>query len=713
MSLIEDPNAPVHDLVDPELGIEVVDPYVRETEPIRVPALGRDGEDYLSFRLSPEFVAQFEAMPVNWGFPVGGGLSLGELTFLSKYSQLLEDGSKERWHQACERVISGMYSIQKNYTQANMIAWSDESAERSAEEAYQRMFDMKWTPPGRGIDKMGTPFVMKFGSASLQNCSFWSTKDLDVDPTKPFVQLMEESMLGIGVGFDTEGAGKVTLYEPSGPELTWMVPDSREGWCESLRVLLLSYFAADQPVYKFDYSKIRPAGSPLRTFGGTASGPEPLAYLHRKVAEILGGRQGDKITSRDIVDLANLIGQAVVAGAKRRSAEIALGRADDTDYVNLKNWELPENADRTANGTGWAWTSNNSVLTDVHTNVSHLVPPMIVNGEPGLVYLDMLRNYGRLADGEQPGIDGRVDGVNPCSEQGLEGTGEKCTLAEIHINRAESLDDFLRTIKFAFLYAKTVTLLPTHWADVNAVMARNRRIGVGITGIAEFVEKYGLAELRRWADLGYQEVKRWDKVYSEWLAVRESIKVTTIKPSGSTSLLSGATAGVHWPTMSGRFLRTMRFHKTNEMVPILRAAGFHIEPDVTAPDSQVVVAFATDGPEMRDQFGVTLWEKANLAAEMQHWWSDNAVSVTLTFQPHEAQDVGRVIEAFTGKLKTMSFLPITSEGTVYEQAPFQPISDERFEEMRANLLDVPSDLLYASGSESEGSKFCDGDSCEI
>lgn len=699
--------------VDPDLGIEVVEAYVRETEPIRVPALTSDGDDYLSFRLNPVFVANYADTPVNWGFPVGGGLSLGEITFITKYSQLKADGTKERWHEACERVISGMYSIQKNHTLGNMISWSDESAERSAEEAYQRMFDMKWTPPGRGIDKMGTKFVMTFGSASLQNCSFWTTKNLDTNPYLPFVRLMEESMLGIGVGFDTEGAGKVTLNDPTGPALTWVIPDSREGWCESVRVLLESYFTPGQPAWVFDYSKLRPAGAPLRTFGGTASGPDPLRNLHEIVARLLGGRDGEKITSRDIVDLMNLIGQAVVAGAKRRSAEIALGSPLDDDYINLKNWEMLPNTERTAPGTGWAWTSNNSVITDIHTPLGHLVESMVVNGEPGIVFLDLLQNYGRLVDGEQPGIDARVDGVNPCAEMGLEGGGEKCTLAEIHMNRAESLADFLRTIKFAFLYAKTVTLLSTHWADVNAIMSRNRRIGVGLTGVAQFVEANGLAELRRWQNAGYEEIRRWDKIYSEWLCVRESVKVTTVKPSGSTSLLSGATAGVHWPVRSGRFLRTMRLHRTNDMLSLLQQCGFHVEPDETAPETGVIVSFATDGPEMRDQFEVSLWEKANLAAELQHGWSDNAVSVTLTFQEHERRDVGRVIEAFTGRLKTMSFLPISDEGIVYAQAPYQPITDERFDKMRRNLSRVPTEMLYASGLAAEGSKFCDGDTCEL
>jgi ribonucleoside-triphosphate reductase len=670
--------------------------------------------DHLSFHLDEDFVAMYASVPVDWGFPVGGGLSLGEFTYLSKYAGANPDGTKESWAECVARVINGMYSIQRNYCVGNLIPFDMDKAQVSAQEAYQRHHAMKWTAPGRGLEKMGTRFVHTAGSASLQNCSFWSTKNMGIDPTKPFVRLMEESMLGIGVGFDTKGSGQVLLREPDPTNVEkWIVPDSREGWCESLRLLLASYFEAGHPTWEFDYSLIRPAGEPLKTFGGTASGPEPLRRLHLRIRTMFLGRAGETITSRDIVDIANLIGQAVVAGAKRRAAEIALGEVTDTDFIGLKDWNDPKNTDRTASGTGWAWTSNNSVLATADDDLHHIIEKIEVNGEPGIVFLDMLRNYGRLVDGEQPGIDGGADGVNPCAEQPLDGRGEKCTLVEVHLNRAESREDFLRTLKFAFLYGKTVTLLPTHWDDVNAVMARNRRIGVGLTGVAEFVETHGMKTLRAWMDAGYREVRRWDKVYSEWLAVRESIKVTTLKPAGSTSLLSGATPGVHWAPLAGRFKRTMRFHKTDPMVAVLAEHGFHIEPDQQAPETTVVVTFAAEGPVMRDQYHVSLWEKASLAAEVQHWWSDNGVSVTLTYLPHEKADVRRVIDAFTGRLKTMSFIPIDASGIQYPQAPFQPITDAEFEELRGQLTEIPQEELYGMQRATEGDKFCDGDTCVL
>ncbi|MGW8179374.1 MAG: fused protease/ribonucleoside-triphosphate reductase, partial [bacterium] len=241
----------------------------------------------------------------------------------------------------------------------------DHKAQRAAKDAYDRLFHFKWTPPGRGMWAMGTRMVHEGqNSAALYNCAWISTEKITshskYEATLPFVRLMEMSMWGIGVGFDTRGAGKINLHQPSGDVETYVVPDTREGWAASVGRLLESYFLPHQRPVKFDYSKVRPAGSPLKTFGGTASGPGPLKDLHKMVVKLLNDRAGEPITSRDIVDIQNLIGKAVVAGGARRSAELALGFADDEDYVTLKNWNLKKNKARTG-ANGWAWMSNNSV----------------------------------------------------------------------------------------------------------------------------------------------------------------------------------------------------------------------------------------------------------------------------------------------------------------------------------------------------------------
>jgi ribonucleoside-triphosphate reductase len=209
-----------------------------------------------SFRLTDDFVASYKDKKVPWGYTDAGGNSVGEITFMRTYSRLREDGSKESWVDVCRRVIEGMYSIQKDHCKTNRLPWNGQQAQSSAQEAFDRLFNLKWTPPGRGLWMMGTPFVMEHrNSAALQNCAFVSTADMTkLDPSAPFVFLMEASMLGVGVGFDTKGADKeFQIYSPSGEEAVIVVADTREGWVESTAILLNSYLRADQPIYTFDF----------------------------------------------------------------------------------------------------------------------------------------------------------------------------------------------------------------------------------------------------------------------------------------------------------------------------------------------------------------------------------------------------------------------------------------------------------------------------
>jgi ribonucleoside-triphosphate reductase len=667
---------------------------------------------HLSFHLNQAFLETYTDRTPDWGFPIGGGNSLGELTFLSKYSRRKDDGTRERWHEACQRVIEGMYSILKDHCSGNRTQWNEQKAQRSAQDAYERMFTFKWLPPGRGIWMMGTEFVNeRKNSAPLQNCAFISTEKISIhskyEATLPFVRLMEMSMLGVGVGFDTKGAGKINLTSPdTDRKELYVIPDTREGWYDSVGDLLWTYFYGG-PTLVFDYSQIRLAGELIKGFGGVAAGPGPLIRLHDDIRKILDNREGTVLTSSDIVDICNLIGKCVVSGNVRRSAELALGDSADNDFLNLKNWEV--NPERMGED-GWGHASNNSVAAYVGGNYDHLIDRIINNGEPGLVYLDVAREYGRLADGVN-NKDHRVMGVNPCAEQTLE-SYECCTLVETFPFRHEELSDYNKTLKVAYLYGKAVTLLPTHWPEVNEVMQRNRRIGCSVSGSAQFAEAYGWTTLRTWLDTGYNEITRRDKQYSEWLGVRESIKMSSIKPSGSVSLLAGATPGVHWPE-GVIYIRRMRLSVSDPLVPVLKAAGYHIEPDVKNPDYDVVVELPTLGPDVRTAREVSVWEKAALAALHQRYWADNAVSVTLSFSEGERDQIGAVIRAFEGQLKTLSFLPSFEEGA-YAQMPYEQIDIDTYGEKVKNVSYLDWNRLYDGDSlDASGEMYCTTDACEI
>ena len=668
-----------------------------------------------SFRLSEDFVSGYKSKKAPFGYRDAAGNSVGEITFLRTYSRLKEDGTKETWVDVCERVINGMYSLQKDHAKTNRLPWSDTKAAASAKEAFERLFELKWSPPGRGLWVMGTPIVMsQRNSAALQNCAFVSTKEMTkADPSRPFTFLMEASMLGVGVGFDDKGADKdFQIYEPQGEE-TYVVPDTREGWVKSLEILINSYLRADQKNTIFDYKEVRPSGTPIKTFGGTAAGHEPLERLHNHINKLFKGRSGEKVTRKDIADIGNMIGVCVVSGNVRRSAELLIGRIDDKDFLNLKNAEVyPERNSYDPAAPGWAWMSNNSVESYVGANLDSIVEGIARNGEPGVIWLDVSRAYGRLVDPPN-NKDYRVEGYNPCAEQSLE-SYEMCTLVETYLNRHDDLDDYKRTLKFAYLYAKTVTLLPTHWSETNGIMQRNRRIGTSMSGVANFADNRGLPTLREWMDEGYKTIKYYDTTYSEWLGIRESIKTTTIKPSGTVSILAGESPGVHWTPGGKYFMRTIRFGNSDPMLPLFKMANYKVEAASENPETTSVVYFPIKSESKRAEKDVSIYEKMALAAYTQRYWSDNSVSVTISFNPEtESEAVGTVLHLYDGQLKTVSFLP--SGNFTYPQMPYTQITEQEYEdEGTLRLFPIDFSGVYAGmAADAIGEAYCTTDACEV
>jgi len=389
-----------------------------------------------------------------------------------------------------------------------------------------------------------------------------------------------------------------------------------------------------------------------------------------------------------------------------------MGRLGDQDFLNLKNPEVyPERNSYNPEAPGWAWMSNNSVEVSVGSNLESIIDGISRNGEPGVIWMDVTRKYGRLADPIN-NKDWRAAGYNPCAEQSLE-SYECCTLVETYLNRHDSIEDFKRTLKFAYLYAKTVTLLPTHWEDTNAIMQRNRRIGTSISGIANFADNKGLPALRQWMDEGYTTIQSYDKGYSEWLGIRESIKTTTVKPSGTVSIIAGESPGVHWSVGGKHFLRAIRFRNGDPMLPLFKLAQYRVEPASEDPQGTSVVFFPVESDARRSEKEVSIYEKVALAATAQRYWSDNSVSVTISFDPEtESKDVGTVLHLYDGQLKTISFLP--SGNTVYPQMPYTQITAEEYEEYRMTLYPIDFSGVYAGmASDAIGENYCTTDACEV
>jgi intein/homing endonuclease len=1049
----------------------------------KIQSYGDFAVPYFSFRLLPDFIEKYKDVEPPFGFRDAGGNSLGELTFLRTYSNLNDDGTKERWLDTCVRVTNGTYSIQKSHAKANKLEWNDQKGQSSAKEFFDRMFNLKWTPPGRGLEKMGSKQVMDGNSASLQNCAVISTGDIDRnDPGAVFQWAMLALMYGVGVGADMLGAKKnIEIRERVGDVETFVVPDSREGWAESLRLLINSYLRHNAPV-AFDYSLIRPKGAPLKAFGGLASGPEPLVMLHDRLEVIFEKRIGKTLDSETIVDIFNMIGACVIAGSTRRSAEIMLGDYGDTAFLDLKNSSVyPERNSYDPENPGWAWASNNSINVPVGADYEQYLDLIVNNGEPGFVWLDVAKSRGRMMDAPDD-KDRRVVGFNPCclspdttimtsngprkiseidsefvavvdgieynakkpwisgvgdiyrlttkegfeieltkehmlmtesgewkqahalstgdriklndhgslkwgdannfgdgyligqfvgdgnfsshgvskrnrgsvkigdatykaeaklwdiagddfdaaeymekvasqyatrsdwsgwsqvsdrpyqmmtitnvvrqynlnpfnkhditvlegqssefykgflkglfdadghiegyhestsykglsirlgqsnykmlqvvqrmllrlginskiykarnagqswlpdgkgdykyyntkasyrlvisadsalkyaneigfmhrskaeklehalswrkqkytkplvatvqsldfvrrgevwdtevetvhafdangfyahnSEQPLE-SQEMCTLVTVHLQNAESKEDFLRTLKFAFLYAKTVTLVPTPWTKTNSVMQRNRRIGLSLTGITDVIDERGLPEILEWMDAGYQEVRRLDKIYSEWLCVRESNRVTTIKPEGTVSLLSGASPGIHWGPGGKYYMRAIRFGGSDKMIPLFRAAGYKIERDLVSHDTYVVY-FPVKSNAHRSEREVSVFEKIGLAAKAQHYWSDNGVSVTVSFDKEaERHLLVPALRLHEGSLKAVSFLPMSN--AAYPQQPYTQITEDEYNSYVGSLKKIDFSAIYdgVDNLEAVGDRYCSNDTCSI
>jgi adenosylcobalamin-dependent ribonucleoside-triphosphate reductase len=639
------------------------------------------------FRLPDDFVDDYRSRPVPWGF---GALSW--VTYRRTYSR---DG--ERWHETCRRVIEGTFTVQRAHCLAHGRPWEEGKALALAREAYDRLWCFKWTPPGRGLWIMGTRFMYERGGAALNNCGFVSTAGIGSDFAAPFLWMLRMSMLGVGVGFDTRGRGRATVGRPATSPERHVIGDSREGWAEALGRLLGAYVGRGALPSAWDYSQVRPRGRRLESFGGQASGPVPLRHMLEGLDELYRSCEGRAADSRLLVDTMNIIGRCVVAGGIRRSAQIAIGDPDDTQFLDLKL-----DAEKVGE---YRWVSNNSVFARRGMDYAGIAARTCRNGEPGYFWLENARARGRMED-PPDWADEEAQGSNPCVEQTL-WDRELCCLVETYPAHHEDFEDYCRTLRMAYLYAKTVTLVPTGDPATNAVMERNRRIGCSMTGIVQAINRFGRERFLELCDKAYGYVRHLDDDYSQWLGVPRSIKTTSVKPSGTVSILAGATPGVHWDH-APYYIRRVRVRDDHPLVGMCSQAGYAVEPDQYA-DSTSVISFPVHVENAgRRKSEVPVREKVELAAQMQRVWSDNQVSCTADFDPDsEAADIPSLLSDYEGRLKAIVFLPSEAHG--YAQPPYEEISRAEYERLAGAVRPLQGALEH---EESLEARFCEGDVCE-
>lgn len=628
--------------------------------------------------------------------------SVGYITYKRTYARRLDEADPnsptEEFEDTVNRVVNASNS------QLNVGFTADEQ-----ERLKKYLMELKGTVAGRFLWQLGTDTVGRLGGASLQNCAF---KVVD-SPVEPFTWAMDLLMLGSGVGYNIQKVNVEKLppvnldfkcpVRADVADADFIVPDSREGWVALLgKTLKAAFLAHKSGKQTFTYSTqlIRSKGAPIKGFGGTASGPEDLVWGIGKIGEILEKRAGRKLRPVDCLDIMNIIGAVVVAGNVRRSAQIAIGDPDDVEYLLAKRWDL-------GNIPSWRAMSNNSVVChDIGDLHEFFWDGYEGKGEPyGLINLKLSRKIGRLGETEYPDPD--VQGYNPCAEQSL-ADGETCCLAEIYLPNITSKEEMLDVAKLLYRVNKHSLALPFHLKITEDIVHKNMRMGIGVTGFLQATE-----EQKSWLKDVYKELREFDKEYSKEHGFPTSVKLTTVKPSGTLSLLPGVTPGCH-PAYARYMIRRIRISANHPLVQTCRDHGYPVEFqqnfDGSEDHSTVVVSFPFRHPDhavlAKD---MTAIQQLETVKWLQENWSDNSVSCTVYYRKEELPEIRKYLKKnYKNNHKSLSFLLHNEHG--FKQAPLEEITKEQYDELVAKTRLITSiDSLDIGLDDSE----CASGACPI
>ncbi len=623
---------------------------------------------------------------------------IGYLVYKRTYSRKLNDNKidsdTEEFHHTVDRVLEGCQrQLKTGFTSEEL------------QEIREIILGLKGTVAGRFFWQLGTKTVDQLGLSSLQNCAFTT-----VDKIEAFTWAFDMLMLGSGVGFNIQREfvyklpklknKKVVIKRVDDNGADFIVPDSRQGWVKLLGKVLKAYFYSGEG---FTYSTvcIRGKGLPIKGFGGLSSGPEPLVSGITNICSILNERKGKQLRPIDCLDIMNIIGGIVVSGNVRRSAQLAIGDFDDSQYLNAKRWDLGI--------PNWRAMSNNSVVcNDISKLPIEFWDGYNGNGEPyGLINLKLSRREGRHGETQYP--DPFVAGFNPCAEQSLEDK-ETCCLAEIHLQNIKSKEELFKVAKYLYRICKHSLAIKCHHKDTESIVHKNMRMGIGITGYCMSTE-----EQKSWLNDCYVELRKFDVEYSKLNGFPTSIKITTVKPSGTLSLLSGATSGAH-PGFSKFYIRRVRMATNIPLVQVCRANGYPIEFvrnfDGTEDKGTVVVEFPCKLPDHAVVAAdCTAIDQLETIKKLQAEWSDNSVSVTIYYRKEELDDIKNwLLKNYNDNLKTVSFLLHSDHG--FDQAPMEEIEEAEYNR-RIALVKPIENINIGEDAISEDQIGCVGGVCPI
>lgn len=591
-----------------------------------------------------------------------------------------DNGYLENWNDIVERAIEG------NVRGRNVPESEIKDLLRLAKER-------KAIPAGRGLWFSGTDAHLRLGGVALNNCWFVTTEDWN-----NFVIIADLLMLGGGVGASVEHKfvsklpkvrkDVAVVHEPT-KDADFIIPDSREGWCELVRRVLEAFFVRGK---SFSYSTIclRGQGELIRGFGGTASGPVPLVRFVDNVQQILTARQGRHVRPIDVADIITAIGELVVSGNVRRSAILIMADPWDKEYLQAKRWDL-------GIVPSYRAFANYSVVVDDVDDLHPLFWKTFEAGEAfGIVNRKAIQKYGRM--GEL--MKDTAEGTNPCAEATLEAF-EPCNLQEIALPNIDSEEEFILAARLMHRYGKRVTMERYHHVEIQEVIGRNRRVGTGITGClaSRLFQPDTL-------DRAYAAIQKENRDYAKELGIPHSIRTTVIKPSGTVSkvLDMDGYEGIH-PAYSRFIIQRVRFAANDSLTPVLRETGHNIEPvkrlDGTVDHNTLVVDFyvqAPDGYPVADE-NFSTWDQLKAVQLAQRHWADQAVSASVYYKRAEISDIKRWIADNIEQVKTISFLAHSEHG--FLQAPKEAITREQFEKLSAKVKPIDFERIGDGEIESQ------------
>lgn len=620
----------------------------------------------------------------------------------SRYARFRNDlGRRENWDETVARYVEWM----DKQAGRNGLQMSKEDVT----DIQNALLNLEVMPSMRCLMTAGE--ALDRDNIAGYNCSY-----IAVDNIRAFDEIMYILMCGTGVGFSAESkyTQKLpTVSESFNPtDTTIVVADSKIGWASAFRELVSLLYAGKIP--KWDMSKVRAAGEPLKTFGGRASGPEPLNNLFEFAVALFCKAAGRKLHDIEVHDLVCKIAEIVVVGGVRRSALISLGDLSSDRMRTAKSgqWWL-DNVQRAL--------ANNSAVYEEKPDVGVFLKEWTSlyeskSGERGIFNRQAAKKHIELLGRRDPGYD---FGTNPCSEIILR-SAQTCNLSEVVIRPEDTLETLKKKIRIATIIG-TVQSTLTDIKYLRSVWKKNmeeeRLLGVSLTGI---MDHYLLSKTTGDAVTWLEEMKKHsievNKQYASLLHINPSTAITCVKPSGTVSQLVSCSSGIH-PAYSEYYIRTVRADVKDPLAQFMKDMGFPCEPDVTKPHNTLVFSFpqkAARGAVMREETNAI--EQLELYKMYQLHWCEHKPSITVYVKEDEWIKVGAWVYDNFDYIGGVSFLPFSDH--TYAQAPYQPCTKEEYEEAQAKM---PKEIywaglqVYENSDMTEGAQTlaCVGGNCEI